>query len=350
MVLVLATPLQAAPRADPPRDTTSAGPGYVPALIPGAGSINGIACPGAGRCVAVGLGAPGLAVVSNNWGRTWRRVSTLRTVFGLAAVSCPSLSDCVAVGMSTNNGAVALYSRDGGLKWRLGGLPRDMYRLETVACADATECVASGTVGNAELPLILRTVDAGARWTAASGGARCLEFAGLTCPTVRECIGVGNGDGAGLVDRSLDGDELWTTTQLGREFPTLLQVSCTTAKWCVTVGQYQSLTYPFLRGGIGVTTDSGETWTFRRGPLASSIVLRAVTCQRDLCVAVGDNNSVLQVAKSTDGGRIWKRLAPTLKGNFVGLSISFSRDSEYLVGGTLNAGRKGFILRSTSGA
>ena len=283
--------------------------------------------------------------MSNNWGRTWQRVNTPRTVFGLNAVSCPSLSYCVAVGTSTNNSGVALDSRDGGLSWHLGALPRDVYGLTTVACAYATECVASGVTDNAELPLILWTANGGARWRTASGGASELEFVGLTCPTYSECIGVGTG----LVGGSLDGGQHWTTTQLGREFPALLQISCTTAKWCVAVGQYQSLIYPLLRGGIGITTNSGQSWTFRRGPLASSIVLRAIACQRDLCVSVGDNNSVLQVAKTTDGGRTWKRLAPTLKGNFVGLSISFSLGSQYLVGGTLNAGREGFILRSTSG-
>jgi hypothetical protein len=173
------------------QSTTISGKGYVLDRIDGAESINGIACPGGGRCVAVGLGAPGLVVVSSNWGRTWRRVSTPRTVFGLNGISCATPSGCVAVGTSTENGAVALYSRDGGLSWSLGDLPRDTYRLGAVACASATECVASGSTGFAELPVILRTVDAGVRWTAASGGARYLEFAGLTCPTTRECIGVG---------------------------------------------------------------------------------------------------------------------------------------------------------------
>ena len=283
-------------------------------------------------------------MVSNDWGRTWHQVPTPLT-FTLDGISCPSLSDCIAVGESAHLRAIALYSRNGGVTWHSGELPRTAVNLNAVACADATVCVASGPSAGGPT-LILRTIDGGVRWTEASVWTTAYIHS-LACPTISECLGVG----VGVVARSLDGGKRWTVTPLALGLPLLLQVACPTAHRCLAVGSYQSLAYRGLRGGFGVTTNAGRTWTFRMGPLAGSKVSLAITCQRELCVAPAEDGSVLQVAVTTNGGRSWHRLAPTLTGNFAALTVALSRDSAYLLGLTLtHSGNRGFILRSTSGA
>src|SRR3984957_21042906 len=115
------------------------------------------ACPGPGRCVAVGSSATGAgtSALAESWnGTTWSiqhvPMPPGGTHSALDAVSCSSASACTAVGSYTSNlgDQVTLAERWNGSAWSVQSTPGPSGAtrsiLAGVSCGSATSCVAVG--------------------------------------------------------------------------------------------------------------------------------------------------------------------------------------------------------------
>ena len=134
------------------------------------------------------------------------------------------------------------------------------------------------------------------------------ELSGVSCPSVSQCVAVGSYDvadqgGVGLLLTGTDGS--WTAA--GAPLPAhaasggasvgLSGVSCPSVSQCVAVGEYNDT------AGVGqglVVTDSGGSWTAEEAPLPANAGVRSGMYEAQLsgvscpsvsqCVAVGEYN------------------------------------------------------------
>ncbi len=108
-------------------------------------------------------------------------------------ISCPSATECVAVGNSTGPGTHAFAEVWNGVKWSMAKLPaRSDSVLYGVSCPTLTNCFATGSAGKSALAV---TWD-GATWTAmtpartaAPSNADVLMH--VSCVSTTSCVAVG---------------------------------------------------------------------------------------------------------------------------------------------------------------
>jgi hypothetical protein len=234
-----------------------------PAPSGAVGYLAAVSCGSITVCVAVGYAGnrPGTAgaPLAERWdGHRWTMQRIVhdrgaRAGF-LSAVSCTGPRACTAVGFSNDaDGTQApLAERWNGRRWSLQPLPRVPGQLDTqlagVACAGERSCTAVGFFTNVTgIDVMLAEHWTGARWTQQRprypAGARSVQFAGVSCPSSRQCTAVGlfndaRGVDAILVERS-DGDR-WTIertpTAAGARGRSLAGVACPSATMCAAVG------------------------------------------------------------------------------------------------------------------
>lgn len=175
------------------------------------GTLNGVACTSASRCVAVGQATTGTTSHAfietwdgSHWQAQWVAIPLGAIASFLRAVSCVSASACLTVGSYVTSGgnSAALAERWNGATWTLlsplqPGLSGSSH-LEGVDCVSTKRCVAVGTYSTS-------TKDAFALVEYWSGSAWSVETAS-------------NPPGALVSD--------------------LHAVSCTSSLLCVTVGSY----------------------------------------------------------------------------------------------------------------
>jgi photosystem II stability/assembly factor-like uncharacterized protein/uncharacterized protein YodC (DUF2158 family) len=117
-------------------------------------------------------------------------------------------------------------------------------------------------------------------------------FVAVACPTTSECVAVGAGLGAGLIEVSSDGGRTFADVPVPAGTSQLKAVTCPDASHCVAVGGSSTV----------VTTDGGATWTSE----FAGVNLSAVSCVNDNdCVADGYQGLVALPAVTTDGGSTW---------------------------------------------
>lgn len=250
-------------------------------------SLTSVTCSNLVTCVAVG--PSGITLTSADGGVSWIRHSNpLISNDDLASVSCPTPTACVAV---YSRGI--LISMDGGASWNQehpGSLPSD------VSCAAANACVIVGSDGT-----ILTNAYGVSKWTRRDLGANAILH-GISCPTARRCVAVGNGGHGGEVFTSTDGGVSWT----GRGVPSAIElyaVDCASDSACVTAGNGS-------KGGIILSSsDGGMTWTERLGMRDQSGFgawgAASVSCRSEgLCVAGGQPGVIFV---SRDSGVHWTR-------------------------------------------
>ena len=150
--------------------------------------LNGVSCPTASECVAVGYTANASGNTSNsillstNGGQTWNQESSVpqpsATNQWLTAVSCSSTNNCVAVGYDTNTSGTnvneALVSNNGGQTWTPAasvpqpGISTNGDTLNAVSCSVNGYCVAVGQYASAmwvEQNQILVSLNNGSTWS-----------------------------------------------------------------------------------------------------------------------------------------------------------------------------------------
>ena len=263
-----------------------------------------MSCPAASQCVAVGNYAPadgGDGLLLTGSGDSWTpeqpplpgNAESGGANAEMRGVSCPSVSQCVAVGEYSDSAGVAqglLLTGSGGT-WTAEEAPlpanaavrSGMYegQLTGVSCPSVSQCVAVGeyedTTGSWR-GLLLTLADGA--WTAQEASLPhdttdnyAAWLTGVSCPAVSRCVAVGGygaANGWAQLLTWLGGS--WTPEQApvpadAAGGSTVSAVSCASVSQCVAVGHYG----PTTNGQAGLLlTDSDGTWTAARAPSAAN--------------------------------------------------------------------------------
>lgn len=140
--------------------------------------FQGVSCPAASRCVAVGLE-----------GDAWTESGGVKAVTHrntLNVISCPTVSFCVA----TSDGDVLVTDRPTGgpSSWRAVRI--DSASLTSVSCASRSLCAATDTAGR----VLVSSDPAGGRstWRVTTVDSR-YALDGISCPSASLCVAVDSG-------------------------------------------------------------------------------------------------------------------------------------------------------------
>lgn len=225
-------------------------------------------------------------------------------MFGRALTAFSLLLGLTAIGTAaaaqTGNSTAAAARR-----WTLD-TPRNPAKaqisvLASVACSSGRACTA---VGSSSYSLSSPTLTLAERWsgghwriqrTPTRRGATSDTFYGVSCPSARRCVAVGNAfHTAGRRQTTLI--EAWngrrwhvqSAPRAGR-FPSLYSVSCASASSCMAAGGYNALRGPQAT----VERWNGRTWRIGRVPRpAASTEFLGVSCAgARACFAVGYENA-----------------------------------------------------------
>jgi hypothetical protein len=261
----------------------------------GGGGLSGVACPSASSCTAVGSSSGG--TLAERWdGTRWTIQPTPNPSQGgsfLTSVACPSASSCTAAGGS-NAGTLA--ERWDGTNWTIQPTPSpagaQFAFLNTVACASASACTAAGGYNNSSgTPQTLAVHWNGTQWSIQPTPNRAGEsnvLLGVACPASSACAAAGYFVDSSGTFRALA--EQWNGTNwtiqptpnpTGAASSVLAGVSCTAASACTAIGT--SANRPLAERWDGVT------WRIQHTPSpAGGGFLAAVSCASAVaCTAVG---------------------------------------------------------------
>jgi hypothetical protein len=255
--------------------------------------LQGVSCPTAGSCVAVGYdlgagGAPQLLVETYSaslWSLAAAPLPVGAQASYLSGVSCPAVARCVAVGWYSSAGrAQTLVEALSGGAWFVTASADEgngANALEAVSCPPAGACTAVGyySVNGNDHPLAETVVAPGAGATLGSLPAGVGVLAGVSCPSAATCVAVGNRTN-GLAHQSLvaaGAGGAWSVLRSydssGVANNTLAAVSCPTSSFCVAVGSYQSGSATLAlaeQGQAGSSQPASSSTTTTSQPAATS--------------------------------------------------------------------------------
>jgi hypothetical protein len=268
-------------------------------------------------------GTRGYAMALRWDGKSWKlqRTRSDRTLDAttLNGVSCPSAKSCVAVGSAgvTGDGGDAppervVIERWDGSRWasQRAMLAADMsveQGLEGVSCSSPRACTAVGSVDLGTRPVVARFD--GTAWTPQSevvGSTTGGGLDGAACPTAAVCVAVGETNVGGVLNTTTTGRTLaerwtgdgWTLQQAPATTPaagTLYSVSCTSASTCTAVGEFET-----DAGAVVPVAErsNGFGWSLEvppdppqvgSAPPSNGAKLTSVSCIGDaFCMAVGN--------------------------------------------------------------
>jgi hypothetical protein len=306
--------------------------------------FNGVSCPSATDCVAVGLYADSngkLRTLAERWnGTSWATQTTAnhQPITGdfLQAVSCTSAIACMAVGSYggtpyTASGMLPLAERWNGISWTLEPVPTPpniiTAKLGGVSCTAATACTAVGFYqsGNLVRPLAETWNGAGWQLQSAPGPSSTLsEFDAVSCTSSSACTAVGNRDSnpylpvLTLAER-WDGTS-WAVQSTVDPSPTgnsenfFRGVSCTSASECVAVGAFNDptdSTYRPLAEGW-----NGSSWALQTISPTPALLYGVECPSVTACVAVGQSPTAT-FAEGWDGTSWTVQSTPVLATNTI---------------------------------
>jgi hypothetical protein len=197
-------------------------------------TLTAVSCTATTSCVAVGTGAPddeSNLPYSVAWnGSSWRELptpdQTPEVAPSLNGVSCPSAQDCLAVGSSGGiNGADAVALRWNGTAWQQLSLPAPAQgtsdSLDAVSCVGGSWCMAAGfTATSTSSAVPLAEEWQGGTWQVvppvnSPGDIYPTGLSGVSCASAASCVAAGTytvGDGSFTGDAELTLDEVWNGT------------------------------------------------------------------------------------------------------------------------------------------
>lgn len=234
-----------------------------------------ISCPSVSTCIAGG--AAGTVILKGADGSWAPPATSANASKDLNGASCArgSNTDCFVAGLADLHGAVR-HTTDGGQSWNYGGSANE---LNAVSCDSVTNCVGVGNGG-----AIDATTD-GADWRQRNSPTSGDLF-GVSCPSSAACFGVGAG---GLIIHTSDGGVDWGLQNTG-QVPRLVGVSCLSTGLCDFAGN---------QGELLVTRGDATVDDRRSGAGA----LRGVSCaSASNCFAVGPTNGTVGPVFWTDTG------------------------------------------------
>lgn len=263
--------------------------------------LNAVSCPGSRLCVAVG--GPGI-LVSRDGGMKWQvRPMPLLKVKGarfseLMSVSCSGHKRCMAVG----EGGVVIATRNGGRRWVSRLPPPGPAYLATVTCPSGRECVGVGEIRRGRLPPVVTfTHDGGRTWLEKRPPGWIVQLAGLACVGKVACVASGDGKGRGAVLVTTSAGQRWRPRLLEAGTQFVPSVSCWARLRCVGLASE----------GIVISRREGGRWKYRR--MFRNINTQDISCHRGGdCVVVGGGQTGRHgfvhgfAAYSRNGGRTWQ--------------------------------------------
>ncbi len=257
-------------------------------------SLNGISCPSAELCIAVG--GSSLGTLAEKWnGTAWSIQTTRSRAAGdvLNSVSCVARTACEAVGGS-GKGAVA--EAWNGRKWTGQATPRSSgASFASVWCASASNCVAVGANNSGPIAAGWN----GKRWKLQPGlpkhrvgDSLPVALTGVWCGSTRSCTAVGYAfdiPGPHLFAIATWNGKTWTWTVPGYG-GALSGISCS-KRVCMAVGYTGApIPEPGVPGPVSLENPASDGGTRELAPSpkgASYGMLNSVSCRWTMCEAVG---------------------------------------------------------------
>ncbi len=273
--------------------------------------------PDAGDPDGDGQATHALAEASN--GVRWRLLEVPDRGEGgtaLNGVACPTATECVAVGYfrpgsvaDTSESAPPSYpiiATLSGDRWRIDASPRvpENTVLDGIACPTRSMCVAVGDTAtglraNTPVEVPFAESDTGGSWQAVPvphARGTSAELNAVACASVDACVAVGDTAPTGdptatrpLLDVLSHGQWHVAALPVSAEGPgTLDDVACSPSGPCTAVGTTSAVR---ASGAALVLTSTGSGWAVNRAALAAEgdILLKTVTCPvRGSCLVTGD--------------------------------------------------------------
>ncbi len=314
----------------------------LPTDATGVGRYDGVSCPTAEHCVAVGTDGDGQSIVSVGTSHRGRwRWSGARLLGpdstgggGLAAVSCASDERCVAVGSDDDDDGIAAVGR---ASVAVGAWSTDVPvrsdsagggALSGVSCPTSASCVAVGSDDD-DRPVAVVATAGGGGWSwsrdavVGSVGSHGRALSSVACPSPTSCVAVGStatSQAIEAVGHGAGGAWRWTTTHEVAPDSTgsggLVAVSCATPTTCLALG-----TDAGGRGtyASGWPSRGGWTWSVV-SPIAArvgtTVALAAVDCASAVsCVTVGGDAASQAVSATSLGSPASPREVDVARGN-----------------------------------
>jgi hypothetical protein len=268
--------------------STTASPGQG-----GVSRLNGVSCPSASRCYAVGrLHTSTAPLIVTSSGGAWSSISApVGSDPGeLLDIDCADETHCVAVGTRGPTAAGPLVLVLDGTTWSVASVPSvgDEAYLYGVSCANATSCVAvvfraatGGTPRNLALHLVSGT------WTKVPVPNRTANdnrLYDVSCTAASRCTAVVSYFSAAGTTRTLKArwsSGAWTLSP-GSSPGITFAVDCIVASICTTAGQ--------LDRYATVMQDAGTSGTATKFGVPST--LAGIDClTKNVCVAVGETST-----------------------------------------------------------
>ena len=266
-------------------------------VVPGTIGLEGVACPSATTCVAVGASASGQGVVVPITHGTPGTPEVVPGTQVLSAIACPSATTCVAVGSNAlnlpENAQGVVVTITNGIPGTPQVVARQPY-LDGVACPSATSCVAVGSFD------VVVPITNGIPGTAQVVSGADILF-GVACPTATTCDAVGAMPSPtfvasqGAVVPITNGTVGTPEAVPGTTF--LDAIACPSATSCVTLGESASLQEGVVvYQGVVVPITNGTPGTAQVAPIVGAVACpRATTCE----VVAG--NLVVPITNGTEG-------------------------------------------------
>jgi hypothetical protein len=218
--------------------------------------MSGVACASSTECVAVGhkSNGSGIAVALDPMTATISNGQTVQTIpgtggVGLEGVACPSANLCVAVGENSGNSAGVAVPLDPATGAMLGGQNVQSVThkgiLIDVACPSASLCLAVGW--GASQPSVAVPIDpnTGALLNGESDQSispRAAMLTAVSCPSSSVCLAVGNDTGDPSIGQAVPIDPTTAMVVAGQSVQTLVgtgslnAVVCASPARCVAAG------------------------------------------------------------------------------------------------------------------
>jgi hypothetical protein len=238
--------------------------------LPAGYSLTGVACFGAGSCIAVGNQSSGTLALSWN-GTAWQVLPA--PPGSPVAIWCAAASDCMTVG-----GASA--ASWNGSSWTSLSVPDSSASLDSVSCVSASACMAVGTAtDDASYSMSWN----GSRWQS-HRVSQLDQSAAVSCSAASRCQAVGgyltSADDQAILATAWNGSAWRQRPAQAQPGASLQDVSCVSAADCMAVGSTgrQPLAERW----------NGRTWRITPTPIvANGIPEDAVSCRGRDCLAIG---------------------------------------------------------------
>jgi photosystem II stability/assembly factor-like uncharacterized protein len=291
---------------------------------PGTGELGAVSCADALHCWTVGVAGPNASTspatviaATVNGGESWVPQSTsLPSPPELDGIACPTATTCMAVGSTgaVPGTGVVLTTRNGGTSWAPATIPTGAFVVTAVQCAAAVHCLALISDGT-NIWAALST-DFGRTWThlgdlpTAFSDPRTLDCGSESC-LVAGYLPTTTGHGSGAIALSLDGGQTWTLATVPSHIGVLQDAACPIPATCVAVGTTSTTVSDVVpaHGQLLVSDDAGHTWTLAPDPPPVDDIYAVGCPSAKACAMVGTvwhGNPPLGeggVAHSTDGGQ-----------------------------------------------